>query len=236
MESEKTAAATAPARRRVAKVPAHPVALVTGASGDLGGAMAQTLARVGMAVWVHANSQLAKAQALAAQINADADTQAAGGRAEAIAFDIRDNAACRTAAQQMLAQGPVQVVVHNAGVTAACKASNPLCQAKGIINSMCNAPSNKAQWCNALSALNGWFKVGWVKPSRIAPTCLLSASGMDCSWDLLLIPTPLFVIINNAASLPELTADRAGLRLRILSTLLLALASSRPTPESPTVA
>ena len=52
MESEKTAPATAPARRRVAKVPAHPVALVTGASGDLGGAMAQTLARAGMAVGI----------------------------------------------------------------------------------------------------------------------------------------------------------------------------------------
>ena len=146
MESEKAASAatTAPARRRVAKVPAHPVALVTGASGDLGGAMAQTLAQAGMSVWVHANSQLAKAQALAAQINADPVTAAAGGRAEAIAFDIRDHEACRAAAQKMLAQGPVQVVVHNAGVTA-----------DAVMAGM-----QPAQWQQVMDVnLNGFFNV-----------------------------------------------------------------------------
>lgn len=105
-------------RRRASAVPAHPAALVTGASGDLGAAMAYTLALAGMQVWVHANSNLAKAQALAERINGDAAIQAAGGLARVIQFDVSDAEAAQAAAQQMLAQGPVQVLVHNAGVTA----------------------------------------------------------------------------------------------------------------------
>lgn len=118
MVSDNNTPASTKPRRRAAKLPAHPAALVTGASGDLGAAMAQTLAQAGMQVWVHANSQAAKAQALAQQINSDAAVQAAGGGAQAIAFDISDGEACRAASQQMLAQAPIQVLVHNAGVTA----------------------------------------------------------------------------------------------------------------------
>lgn len=76
--------------------------------------MAQTLAQAGMFVWVHANSQLAKAQALAAQINQDEAVHTAGGGAEALAFDVTDADACQAAVQQMLARAPVQVLVHNA--------------------------------------------------------------------------------------------------------------------------
>lgn len=108
----------AKARRRTSQVPAHPSALVTGASGDLGAVMAHTLAQAGMQVWVHAHRQRDKAQALVERINADAAVQAAGGSAQAIAFDIADADACQAAAQQMLAQAPIQVLVHNAGITA----------------------------------------------------------------------------------------------------------------------
>jgi 3-oxoacyl-[acyl-carrier protein] reductase len=85
-------------------------ALVTGASGDLGGAIAQRLARDGLHVIVHANGRLAAAEALAQRIRTD------GGSAEAVAFDVTDGEACGTALAQLLASGPIQVLVNNAGI------------------------------------------------------------------------------------------------------------------------
>ena len=84
-------------------------ALVTGASGGLGRAIALRLARDGLHLIVHANSRLDAAQALAAEI------VAAGGSAEAIAFDITDRDATHVAVAQLLLAGPVQVLVNNAG-------------------------------------------------------------------------------------------------------------------------
>ena len=66
-------------------------ALVTGGSGDLGGALCRRLARDGLHVIVHANGNLARAEALAAEI------LAANGSAEAIAFDVADGDASRAA-------------------------------------------------------------------------------------------------------------------------------------------
>ena len=78
-------------------------ALVTGGSGDIGSAICKRLADQGLAVIVHANSRLEKAEAIAA------DIQAAGGQAQAVAFDVSDTAACATALQTLLADGPIQV-------------------------------------------------------------------------------------------------------------------------------
>lgn len=84
-------------------------ALVTGASGDIGGAIARRLAADGHRVICHAGSSLAKAQAVAA------DIVAAGGTAQAVAFDVTDADACRNACEALLADGPIQVLVNNAG-------------------------------------------------------------------------------------------------------------------------
>jgi 3-oxoacyl-[acyl-carrier protein] reductase len=84
-------------------------ALVTGGSGDLGRAIAQRLARDGLHVIVHANSRLAVAEDVAAQI------RAAGGCAEAVAFDVTDREATSAACTKLLEGGPVQVIVNNAG-------------------------------------------------------------------------------------------------------------------------
>lgn len=86
-------------------------ALVTGGSGDIGGAVCLALAEAGLAVIVHANGNLARAQAV---VNA---IIAAGGQAQAVAFDVTDAAACEAAITALLEQGPVQVVVNNAGIT-----------------------------------------------------------------------------------------------------------------------
>jgi 3-oxoacyl-[acyl-carrier protein] reductase len=85
-------------------------ALVTGASGGLGGAIAQRLAADGLHVIAHANRRLDAAEALAAAI------RAGGGRAEAVAFDLTDRAATHAACATLLAAGAVQVLVNNAGL------------------------------------------------------------------------------------------------------------------------
>ena len=85
-------------------------ALVTGGSGDLGGAICRRLAVDGLHVIVHANGNLARAKALAAEIGE------VGGSAEAIAFDVADGNASRAAIEKLLEAGPIQVVVNNAGI------------------------------------------------------------------------------------------------------------------------
>ena len=87
-------------------------ALVTGASGGLGSAIAERLARDGLHVIVHAHRRLDAAEALAQRLIA------AGGHAEAVAFDLTDRAATHAACAQLLAAGPVQVLVNNAGLHA----------------------------------------------------------------------------------------------------------------------
>lgn len=85
-------------------------ALITGASGALGSAIATRLAADGASVLLHANSRPAAAQALAETI------RSAGGSAEVCTFDLSDDAACSAACADMLKAGPVQVIVNNAGV------------------------------------------------------------------------------------------------------------------------
>ena len=85
-------------------------ALVTGGSGDLGGAISRRLAADGLHVIVHANGNLARAQAVVA------DILALGGSAESVAFDVADGDAAHAAIESLLQTGPVQVVVNNAGI------------------------------------------------------------------------------------------------------------------------
>jgi len=84
--------------------------LVTGASGALGAAIARRLARDGASVLLHANSRPEAVAQLAEEI------RAAGGQAEPVVFDITDAEAARAACERMLAAGPVQLIVNNAGV------------------------------------------------------------------------------------------------------------------------
>ena len=85
-------------------------ALITGASGALGAAIAQRLARDGASVLLHANSRPEAVEQLAATITA------AGGQAHCHVFDLRSEEAARAACEQMLAAVPVQIIVNNAGV------------------------------------------------------------------------------------------------------------------------
>ena len=85
-------------------------ALVTGGSGALGAAICMALARDGCEVIVHAHRHLASAKAVVAAI------EAAGGRAQAVAFDLTDAQAARAAVEALLEAGAIQVLVNNAGL------------------------------------------------------------------------------------------------------------------------
>lgn len=90
--------------------PSQRRALVTGGSGDIGRAIARALTGAGCEVIVHANSNIARAEVVVEEI------RSAGGKAAAIAFDVVDAAASRTAIESLLAAGPVQIIVNNAGI------------------------------------------------------------------------------------------------------------------------
>ncbi|MEJ8848164.1 3-oxoacyl-ACP reductase FabG [Variovorax rhizosphaerae] len=85
-------------------------ALITGASGALGTAIAQRLARDGATVLLHASSRPEAIEQLAESI------KAAGGSAECHVFDLRSDEATAAGCAAMLQVGPVQIIVNNAGV------------------------------------------------------------------------------------------------------------------------
>ena len=87
------------------------VALVAGAGGGIGGAGAEGLAREGAAV-VCADIDAAAAEATAAHI------RRAGGRATAIALDVRDRAAVDAAVAATIREfGRLDVLLDSAGVS-----------------------------------------------------------------------------------------------------------------------
>lgn len=85
-------------------------ALITGGSGGLGQAICRQLAEDGLEVIVHANRGLDQARAVAEEI------VAAGGVAQAVAFDITNRGATAEALQALGQAGAIQVLVNNAGI------------------------------------------------------------------------------------------------------------------------
>jgi 3-oxoacyl-[acyl-carrier protein] reductase len=113
-------------------------ALVTGGSGDIGGAICRALARDGFHVIVHANANPDRAQ------NVVEAVREAGGNAEAIAFDLTDGAATRAELEKLLESGPIATLVHNAGI----HDDAPL------------AGMHEEQWTRVIDvSLNGFFHV-----------------------------------------------------------------------------
>ena len=85
-------------------------ALITGGSGDIGSAICRHLSQAGLHVIVHANSNLLRAQEIASEITRQ------GGSAESCCFDLVDPDASRHVIEELLTGGPIQVLVHNAGI------------------------------------------------------------------------------------------------------------------------
>ena len=113
-------------------------ALVTGGSGGLGRAICQRLSQAGLHVIVHANQGLNRAQALVDTL------KASGTSAQAVVFDVTDRAACAQAIETLLEEGPIQVLVNNAG----------------IHDDAVFAGMSGVQWDSVLDvSLNGFFNV-----------------------------------------------------------------------------
>lgn len=113
-------------------------ALVTGGSGAIGAAICRRLAAAGRRVVVHANRNLEEAERVAENI------RAGGGAAEAVAFDVTNAEKTGAALERLLADGPVQIVVNNAGI----HADAPM------------AAMSSEQWRSVVEvALHGFFNV-----------------------------------------------------------------------------
>ena len=85
-------------------------ALVTGGSGGIGAAICRRLAADGCHVFIHANSNMERAQVLADEI------AASGGSAQVLGFDVTDNQAVVDALTPLIEQTPIQILVNNAGI------------------------------------------------------------------------------------------------------------------------
>lgn len=85
-------------------------ALVTGASGDIGSAIAVRLAAEGLAVYVHAHHGRERGEAVVERI------RQAGGEAALVCFDVCDPDASRQSIEGLLVEGPIQVLINNAGI------------------------------------------------------------------------------------------------------------------------
>jgi 3-oxoacyl-[acyl-carrier protein] reductase len=85
-------------------------ALVTGGSGDIGAAICRALSAQGVHVIVHANRGIERARSLASEL------VAAGGKAEAVAFDLADADQVSGVVESLLAPGAIQILVNNAGM------------------------------------------------------------------------------------------------------------------------
>jgi 3-oxoacyl-[acyl-carrier protein] reductase len=85
-------------------------ALVTGGSGALGSAIAERLAADGYAVVVHGHRHGESAERVAETIRVH------GGTAASVSFDVTDEIATRQALESLLKDGPIQLVVNNAGL------------------------------------------------------------------------------------------------------------------------
>ena len=113
-------------------------ALVTGGSGSIGAAICRRLAADGCHVYVHANSSMAKAEAVVAEICES------GGSAQAINFDVANAGQTHEALQQVLVDGAIQVLVNNAGI-----------HQDAVMPGM-----NLEQWSSVINvSLNGFFNV-----------------------------------------------------------------------------
>ena len=84
-------------------------ALVTGGTGVLGAAICRRLAAEHMHVVVHTYRQPARADEIVAEF------RNGGGSAQSVQFDVTDNSATERALEDVLRDGPIQVIVSNAG-------------------------------------------------------------------------------------------------------------------------
>jgi len=113
-------------------------ALVTGGSGDLGAAICLELSKNDIEVIVHSNTNKDKADKVVETIIKN------GGKATSICFDITNIQSTHEILDEILTQGPIQILVNNAGI-----------HDDGIFAGM-----TQEQWQKVINVnLNGFFNV-----------------------------------------------------------------------------
>lgn len=113
-------------------------ALVTGGSGGIGAAICMVLAQNDFHVYVHANKNKDKADTVVGEI------KETGGSAESIVFDVSNTEECATKLEAVLAHGPIQTLINNAG----------------IHNDAPLAGMNESQWKSVIDvSLGGFYNV-----------------------------------------------------------------------------
>ena len=85
-------------------------ALITGATGDLGYAICMELAKMGYHIIIHTHQNPKKAETLSKAI------EAVGATWDIIQFDITSDEQTDSAIHTLLKDGPIQVLINNAGV------------------------------------------------------------------------------------------------------------------------
>ncbi|MCD6653920.1 MAG: 3-oxoacyl-ACP reductase FabG [Sulfurovum sp.] len=86
--------------------------LITGASRGIGAQVAQTLAQMGLKVWINYRSGESQANTVKSQIEAQ------GGKAEVIGFDVSDEEGFVNAVKYIVeTDGELSYLVNNAGIT-----------------------------------------------------------------------------------------------------------------------
>jgi 3-oxoacyl-[acyl-carrier protein] reductase len=173
--------------------------MITGGSGDIGSAICRRLCSSETHIIVHANSNPGKAEAVAEEI------RDAGGSAETCLFDIRDTQASHNALEKVLKEGPVQILIHNAGI----HADAPL------------AGMQAEQWRQVIDvSLNGFYNV--------AQPLLLPMLGSR--WGRVIAISSIAGIMGNRGQ-SNYAAAKAGLHGAIKS-LALELASRGVTANA----
>jgi 3-oxoacyl-[acyl-carrier protein] reductase len=113
-------------------------ALVTGGSGAIGEAICRKLAAAGRHVYIQANSNVDRAARIASEITAT------GQSASVVVFDVADAPTVEAALAYVLADGPIEILVNNAGI-----------HDDAVLPAM-----RRAQWTSVIDVtLNGFFNV-----------------------------------------------------------------------------
>jgi 3-oxoacyl-[acyl-carrier protein] reductase len=150
-------------------------ALITGGSSPIGAAIARQLAADGMAVIVHAHASAERAKALVYELPA----------AELVLGDLTDGAGTARMVEGLLATGPIQIIVHNAGT----HDDAPM------------AGMNEAQWRGVIDvSLNGFFNT--VRP--------LLLPMMATRWGRIVAMSSVSAIMGNRGQ-ANYAAAKAGL-------------------------